>query len=82
MVKTLTLSDHKPTAPLNAVPCRAALCCAAKFSKRGPTKSSAARENLVFWDADYAWRFFTTRDSSGYCDWPQSSAEKMRRRER
>ena len=28
----------------------------AKFSKRGPTRSSAARENHVFWDAAYAWR--------------------------
>ena len=49
----------------------------AKFRKHGPTKSSAARENPVFWDAVYAWRvFFATRDSSGYCDWPQNNAEK------
>ena len=33
-------------------------CGAAKFSKRGPTKSSAARENPGFLDADYAWRGF------------------------
>ena len=33
--------------------------CAGKFSERGPTESSAARENHVFWgDADYAWGFF------------------------
>ena len=33
---------------------------------------------LFFWDAEYAWRdFFTTRDSSGYCDWSQSNAEKI-----
>ena len=33
---------------------RAALPC--KFSKRGPTKRSATRENPVFLgDADYAW---------------------------
>ena len=31
---------------------RAALRGAAKFSKRGPTKSRAARENPVVWDAD------------------------------
>ena len=32
--------------------------CAAKFSKRGPTRSSAARENPVLRDADYAKVFF------------------------
>ena len=39
-------------------PRRAAPRRAAKFSKRGSTKSSAARENPVSLDADYAWRVF------------------------
>ena len=59
-----------------AVPLCAALRSAAIFSERGPTKRSTARENTVSWDADYAWRvFFTTCDSSGYCDWLQSNAD-------
>ena len=48
---------------------------AAKFSKRGPTKSSAARENPGFFYADYAWREVFC-DTSGYCDRPQSNAVK------
>ena len=43
------------TAPTNAL--RRAVV-RGKFSKGCPYKSSAARENPVFWDADYAGRFF------------------------
>ena len=50
---------------------RASLCRAAKFSKRGPTMSSAARENPVFEMLIMReGQFFTTRDSSGCRDWP------------
>ena len=38
---------------------------------------ATAPPNPVFLDADYAYSFFfATHDSSGYCDWPQSNAEK------
>ena len=43
---------------------------------RPHNNSSAARENPVFWMLIMHGGFFATCDSSGYCDWPQSNAEK------
>ena len=58
---------------------RAALRCAALQNSANVAPLGAARLRLVIL---HRGEFFTSRDSSGYRDWPQSNAEKIRRRER
>ena len=75
-----TNGNPKATAPPNAARC----CVALQNSANVAPLRAARRVKILFFGILilHGRGVFTTRDSTGYYDWPQSNAEKMRRRER
>ena len=67
--------------PPNAAPRRAAQRCAALQNSANVAPLEAARRvKILFFGMliMHGGEFFTTRDSSGYRDWPQSKPKKRR----